>query len=260
MAGKHPCTFPSPSSRIGVTAIPPQIVLAADDGRKPRSRHSVRISPKVGVRARDAAALSGGFVSVALVEIAAGRWAGRGVFDHLAWRAGAAVAIDLEGLPEETEIRFFGSKNSEFRTLHGQIHPCPAGDGKFGGYRIGAGSVLVAGDRGETAKVEIYLPASVEGGFPIRAPKIQHLTQSFQYPDEDLFSDWKLWLLQHRCQMGYRARQFSAAVAKILFSDTENSYLCTGTLLNDNDSSQLDSLFHDGEPPPVDPIRRQYHR
>ena len=40
---------------------------------------------------------------------------------------------------------------------------------------------------GKPPAVEIYLPASVEGWFPIRAPKIQHLTQPFQYPDDGFF-------------------------------------------------------------------------
>ena len=210
MAGKASMYLPDKSLKqdYSVTAIPLHQcwMPSRRRRRKPRSRHSVRISPKVGF-ARDAAALSGGFISVALVEIAAGRQAVAAFFDHLAGREALRVAIDLEGLPEETEIRFFGSKNSETRTLHGQIHPCPAGGGKFGGYRIGAGSVLVAGDRGETAKVEIYLPASVEGGFRFGRRKYSiDLGRSNIQRRRIFLQIGNSGSLQHRCQMpGYPA-------------------------------------------------------
>ena len=85
-------------------------------------------------------------------------------------------------------MRFFGSKNSDTfgpftaRSLRAQqagsdaaAEPTPA---------LFWSPVI----EGETAGVEIYLPGPVESGFPMRAPKIQHLEYSLQYPDEkDLF-------------------------------------------------------------------------
>ncbi len=81
--------------------------------------------------------------------------------------------------------------------------------------------------------------------FPIRAPKIQHLAYSFQYPNEKRLSDIGN---SASCNIDVKCRDtvpdnLSAAVAKILFSDAEGSYLCTGTLLNDNDSSSWIPYF-----------------
>ena len=156
------------------------------------------------------------------------------------------VAIDLGGLPEETEIRFFGSKNSETfgpftaRSIRAQQTVGNSADTESA--RALFWSPVI---EGETAGVEIYLPASVEGGFPIRAPKIQHLTQSFQYPEAKNLSQIGS---SGSCNIDVKCRDtlpdnLSAAVAKIIFSDTDGSYLCTGTLLNDNDSSSWIPYF-----------------
>lgn len=82
------------------------------------------------------------------------------------------VGIELEGLPENAEMRFFGSKNSDTfgpftaRSIRAQqagsdaaVEPTPA---------LFWSPVI----EGETAGVEVYLPGPVESGFPMRAPKI----------------------------------------------------------------------------------------
>ena len=99
------------------------------------------------------------------------------------------VGIELEGLPENAEMRFFGSKNSDTfgpftaRSIRAQqagsdaaVEPTPA---------LFWSPVI----EGETAGVEVYLPGPVESGFPMRAPKIQHLRYSLQYPDEKNLSE-----------------------------------------------------------------------
>ncbi|MGB5063369.1 MAG: trypsin-like peptidase domain-containing protein [Candidatus Competibacter sp.] len=156
------------------------------------------------------------------------------------------VAIDLEGLPEETEMRFFGSKNSEiFGPFTARSIRAQQAGGNPASSEPSPTLFWSPVIEGETAGVEIYLPASVEGGFPIRAPKIQHLTDSFQYPDEKRLSDIGR---SGSCNIDVKCRDtvpsnLSAAVAKIIFSDADGSYLCTGTLLNDNDSSSWIPYF-----------------
>ncbi len=98
---------------------------------------------------------------------------------------------------------------------------------------------------GETAGVEVYLPGPVENGFPMRAPKIQHLGYSLQYPDEKNLSEIGS---AAACNIDVKCRDtvpsdLSAAVAKIIYSDAKGSYLCTGTLLNDNDPNSRIPYF-----------------
>ncbi len=156
------------------------------------------------------------------------------------------VAIDLEGLPEETEIRFFGNKNSEtFGPFTARSIRAQQAVGNSANTESAQALFWSPVIEGETAGVEIYLPASVEGGFPIRAPKIQHLTYSFQYPDIKSLSSIGL---SGSCNIDVKCQNtvpdnLSAAVAKIIFTKADETWACTGTLLNDNDSSSWIPYF-----------------
>ena len=172
------------------------------------------------------------------------------------------LGIELEGLPENAELRFFGSKNPDTfgpftaRSLRAQqagsntaAEPTPA---------LFWSPVI----EGETAGVEIYLPGPVESGFPMRAPKIQHLAYSFQYPDEKRLFDIGG---SGSCNIDVKCRStlpdnLSAAVAKIIFSNAEGSFLCTGTLLNDNDSSSWIPYFMTANHCLSTQVGRQHHR
>lgn len=137
------------------------------------------------------------------------------------------LALQLNGLPTNAEIRFFGTKNTEV----------------FGPVVIPTDSPLwspvIAGD---TARVEIYLPSSVNSNlvaFQIKLIGIQHLVYSPQYPQEKDLADIGT---AGSCNIDVKCSNtspsdLSAAVAKIIYSDSQYSYLCTGTLLNDADSS-----------------------
>ncbi len=148
------------------------------------------------------------------------------------------VAIDLEGLSDEAELRFFGNKNSETfgpftaRSIRAQQAMGNSVDTESA--RALFWSPVI---EGETAGVEIYLPASVTDEFSIRAPKIQHLTYSLEYPNEENFFEIGS---SASCNIDVKCRDtvpsnLSAAVAKIVFNDDQYIYMCTGTLLNDND-------------------------
>ncbi len=152
------------------------------------------------------------------------------------------VAMDLEGLPQGVEVRFFSLKNSEifgpFTARSSRVQnvasaePTPA---------LFWSPVI----EGETAGVEIYLPASVTGEFSIEAPKIQHLAHSLQDSDAKSLSGIGS---SGSCNIDVKCRDtvpnnLSAAVAKIIFSTADGTFLCTGTLLNDNDSSSWTPYF-----------------
>ncbi|MCB1825473.1 MAG: trypsin-like peptidase domain-containing protein [Candidatus Competibacteraceae bacterium] len=156
------------------------------------------------------------------------------------------VAIDVEGLPEETEMRFFGRKNSEiFGPFTARAIRAQQAGGNSSNTESAQDLFWSPVIEGETAGVEIYLPASVEGGFPIRAPKIQHLTYSLQYPNEENLFDIGS---SAYCNIDVKCRDtvpdnLSAAVAKIIFTDPDGTWECTGTLLNDNDTSSWIPYF-----------------
>ncbi|MDG4553828.1 MAG: hypothetical protein P9E24_06220 [Candidatus Competibacter sp.] len=148
------------------------------------------------------------------------------------------VGVELEGLPENAEMRFFGSKNSDTfgpftaRSLRAQQAGSDAAGTETAPTLFWSPVI-----EGETAGVEIYLPGPVESGFPMRASKIQHLAYSLQYPDEKDLSGIGS---SAACNIDVKCRDtvpsdLSAAVAKIIYSDAQSSFLCTGTLLNDND-------------------------
>ncbi|MBE2293669.1 MAG: hypothetical protein IAF00_01920, partial [Phycisphaerales bacterium] len=150
------------------------------------------------------------------------------------------VGIDVADLPEAAEIRIFGSKNSEsfgpFTVKSIRAQPTGGGTNSTESAATLFWSPVI---EGETAEVEIGLPASVESGFSIRVPKIQHLAYSLQYPNEKRLSEIGE---SGSCNIDIKCRDtvpsdLSAAVAKIIFSDNQATYVCTGTLLNDNDSS-----------------------
>ena len=156
------------------------------------------------------------------------------------------VGIDVADLPEAAEIRFFSSKNSEsfgpFTVKSIRAQPTGGGANDTASTATLFWSPVI---EGETAEVEIDLPASVESGFAIRVPKIQHLAYSLQYPDEKRLSDIGE---SESCNIDIKCHDtvpsnLSAAVAKIIFNDSTATYACTGTLLNDNDSSSWIPYF-----------------
>ncbi|MDG4554071.1 MAG: trypsin-like peptidase domain-containing protein [Candidatus Competibacter sp.] len=156
------------------------------------------------------------------------------------------VAIELEELPENAEVRFFGGNNAEVfgPFTAGSIRAQQAG-GNPAGSEPPSSLFWSPVIEGETVGVEIYLPSPGAGGFPIRAPKVQHLSYSLQYPDTKSLSEIGR---SGSCNIDVKCRgtvpsNLSAAVAKIIFSDADGSYLCTGTLLNDNDASSWIPYF-----------------
>lgn len=99
---------------------------------------------------------------------------------------------------------------------------------------------------GETLGVEIYLPPSVDpGSFSISIPQVSHLVDSMSSNVEKSLSDIGT---AGACNIDLACssttpRNLGNAVAKIIFTHDGNSFLCTGTLVNDNENDSFIPYF-----------------
>ncbi len=157
------------------------------------------------------------------------------------------VGLRLDRLPEGVEVRFFSLQNGQsygpFTVKSTRLHlvgdeahePDAAAESLFW-------SPVIEGD---TAGVEIYAPATVVEPFAIEAPQVQHLGYSVQDPDDKALQDIGR---SGACNIDVKCRtttpsNLSNAVAKIIFTNGGSSFLCTGTLLNDEDDSSWIPYF-----------------
>ncbi|MDZ7621713.1 MAG: trypsin-like peptidase domain-containing protein [Candidatus Competibacteraceae bacterium] len=149
------------------------------------------------------------------------------------------MAIRLDRLPEGVEVRFFGANDEQ---VHGPFTVKSHRAGLHGEHALQK-SAQSATDalfwspviEGETAGVEIYVPGEVGHDFSIEAPQIQHLVYSVLNPDDKALQDIGR---SGACNIDVKCRtttpnDLSGAVAKIIFTDGRSTFLCTGTLLND---------------------------
>ena len=149
------------------------------------------------------------------------------------------VALDLTGVSADVEMVFFGSRSP---------------DKLFGPYRVGDiadrttpwWSPLTEGD---TLTVEFFAPARAEGADP-RIANVSHL---FTNPADRTF-DKRLQDIGRAgscnvdipCSALNNSSAFQnavASVAQMVFNDGSFTGLCTGTLLNDTDTSTQKPYF-----------------
>ena len=153
------------------------------------------------------------------------------------------VALQMEGVPDNAEIRFFGTQDAEtFGPVSVASMRQRQTDGVAGSPPSLFWSPVIKGD---TIGIEVYLPSPPAAAFRIIAPKIQHLVYSLQDPDAK-----NLDHIGHSsfCNIDVHCRStvpdnLSAAVAKFIYSDALFSYLCTGTLLNNQDPASWIPYF-----------------
>ncbi len=100
--------------------------------------------------------------------------------------------------------------------------------------------------QGETIGVEIYLPAGVDPqNFSILIPVISHLvTSALDINEKDLADIGE----SGNCNIDLAChsttpRDLGDTVAKIIFTEFGDSYLCTGTLLNDKEEGNFIPYF-----------------
>ena len=100
---------------------------------------------------------------------------------------------------------------------------------------------------GDTAGVEIFVPAAIEpGNVRFTLGDVSHLVASAMDAEafQDKSSGWcEVNVACYSSTWGSTAK----AVAKIIFTSGGSSYLCTGTLLNDSGSEHLQALFSHGQ-------------
>ncbi len=153
------------------------------------------------------------------------------------------VAMNLALLPEGVEVRFFSEKNSQiYGPYTSESHRFQHSESE-----LIENSNQLSKDmlfwspviEGETAGVEIYIPAGSRNDFSVEIPQIQHLVYSVMDPDDKALSGIGS---SGACNIDVRCRttipsDLSGAVAKIIYTSGSSSYLCTGTLLNDSTGS-----------------------
>src|SRR5258706_4395232 len=151
------------------------------------------------------------------------------------------VALDLLDVPTDIEMVFFGSKEREKL---------------FGPYRVGD-----IADRsatwwspltpGETLTVEFFAPRrDPAAGSDPRIANVAHLftnpaTRSLAKTLQDI-GDSGSCNVDIQCSSLRTSSAFLnavASVAQMVFNDAQFTYLCTGTLLNDNDTSTQKPWF-----------------
>lgn len=142
--------------------------------------------------------------------------------------SGVRLGLYLNEFPETAELRFFNP--NQLTQTFGSFHVRTIRN------RMPFWSPVV---EGENIGAEIYVPATVTTEFAIRIANIQHLIYSPLQPDPK-----NLGQIGNAdpCEIDVKCRttnpnNLSAAVAKIIFTRTDGSFICTGTLLSDNDNT-----------------------
>jgi hypothetical protein len=165
------------------------------------------------------------------------------------------LALRADRLPKGTEVRFFS-----FSLPEQMFGPFTPQDIMKGSFQEGHGNEksplrkTATGDdaifwspviEGDTLGVEIYVP-SVEAQYALslKIVQVSHLAYSVLSPDEKNLSDIGR---SGSCNIDVACQTIPAnledAVAKIIFSEEGSSFLCTGSLLNDNEPNSAIPYF-----------------
>lgn len=156
-------------------------------------------------------------------------------------RSPGAVALRLgirvQSLPSAAELRFFGTDDDQ-RVLgperladlrQATVSEQPGGQGTYWSPVVG----------GDTAGVEIFVPTSGDSSLVVLSvPLISHLVKA-PWSGEKASALCEIDIACYDATWGSIAR----AVARMVFSSGGSSFLCTGTLLNDTDSSTFIPYF-----------------
>lgn len=163
------------------------------------------------------------------------------LFSPLAYGVRAGLAI--EGLGPRAELRFSGSARTGHvvAVIRGdQVRDLTGDDGLY----------WTPATEGERQTIEIWLPAGVSAG-PVRidAPRLSHLMANAV----DDFRILKNLGASASCnvnaicridELGRGCTTAKNAVARMTFVKDAGTYLCTGTLLNDTDTTTQIPWFH----------------
>lgn len=153
------------------------------------------------------------------------------------------VGLQIVALPASAELRFAGS-------LGGASVVAMTTGREIAGLLDSSRMFWTPGTDGDTQTVEIYLPRGVDPArVALRAPQLSHLLANS-------LDDFKILKnigasgacnIDAVCKAGELGRNYvnaKNAVAHMVFVDAGNSYVCTGTLLTDTDSSSQTPYFY----------------
>jgi lysyl endopeptidase len=207
--------------------------LRAENSRARAGAHVnfKRIAIGIDREAQVAAAAASARGALAWIPVAGGRAARLSATSPDA--AAVRVALDLLGVPTDLEMVFFGSGQP------GKL---------FGPYRVGDiadrsvpwWSPLAPGD---TLTVEFFDPRPAAGGANPRIANVSHL---FTNPVNGLAKTLSDIGSAGSCNVDIQCSSLrtstafqnaASSVAQMVFNDTQFAYLCTGTLLNDTDTT-----------------------
>jgi hypothetical protein len=146
------------------------------------------------------------------------------------------LAVAFGSLPAGTEARFFGPGGDS--QVFGPVTAeqmraltVPAGPGESGVFW----SPVVPGD---TAGMEIFVPRGLEPDLSFTIPRVSHHYRSVESTDKAAGS-CNIDVACHSASWGAA----SQATARIAFISEGDSFVCTGTLLNDTDTSTFIPYF-----------------
>lgn len=156
---------------------------------------------------------------------------------------GLRAALKLGSLPDGVELRFAGSLAPD------RVLMVPAEEAKR---LANNGLYLSPVTDGERQLIEIFAPAGVDtGAIRVRMPQVSHLlTNSLeQFSLAKAIGDSGSCNVDTACRVGALGSHFINAknsVARMVFTDG-GTFTCTGTLLNDTDTSTQIPYFYSAD-------------
>lgn len=156
---------------------------------------------------------------------------------------GIRAGLRIDGIPPDAELRFAGSLRPQtvVATLRAaQLPRLTGADGLF----------WTPGTDGEGQAIEIWLPHGADtAGVRVEAPRLSHLmTNALEdFKILEKIGESGSCNIDTACRVGNLGQAFAntaSAVARLTFMKDGASYLCSGTLLNDTDTSTQIPWLH----------------
>jgi hypothetical protein len=222
----------------------PSVHLAALEGAQAKSTALVALGAPLSIgQGRDVAATATAAATAALLQwqrtsagtqAAALRFVADGAY-------GVRLGVRIEALPAQAVLRFYGADESSATSITGaELQDLIARNVRAGASDAAAHTYWSPDFGGPQTTLEIEIPGAADpAAVRLAVPRVSHFTQS---PDQAQ-ADWQQKVgesgscnMDLTCSPQYLDQ--SRSVARMLFvHDDGQTYLCTGTLVNDAASS-----------------------
>ncbi|MFT4193178.1 trypsin-like peptidase domain-containing protein [Ottowia sp.] len=224
------------ASRLPAGAAVPRVALGALAGAKTATQADKGVALKIGEGRAVAATASPAGLAAKL------RWSkleGGAQVAALAFSAEGAQALRLgvlvQQLPDGAVLRFYGASGSPVVEMSAAELQALRQRNEAGGLAGDTARMVWGPDtEGAVSTLEVQLPAGADAGqLQLAVPRLSHLTQTVK--DAAQIGDAASCNLDVMCSADLQAE--SRSVAKMLFTEADGTYICTGTLLNDTRGS-----------------------